>query len=460
MADISARQIRELESLVTEWMNKNEVPGASVVVVDEDGEQYAEGFGARDIETNAPATPDTLYGMGSISKSVTALAIIQLAEAGQLSIGDSVNEYVDHYRDAPGDPITIRELLTHTSGMPANPTGVFEQALSGFPTGIADETDRKRFVQDSTSFRETEEDRFFYYNTGYDMLGEVLEAAAGQPYTAYVQDEIFEPLNMDRSTFDADRLADVDDAMTGYQPGGDEDPPEPKQFPLGVLERPSGGLISSARELARFLRAMMTDGSLDETRVCSPDAVRQLQQERVTFKRFVDGTEQRYGFGWTRQPLAGDEVIGHGGSVLVSSSYAGYLRDAGLGIVVACNTSADPHPSAVGKALLALLNDQDVTAVPAYALKEKCERVTGTYEAYRGELTITVERDGGGLEISFEGRLVGDESVAFPASLDPSDYEFYTITRAGTRERLEFDFDGDQDDLYFQRHRARRVNNS
>lgn len=76
--------------------------GVSIVVVDRDGECYAEGFGARDLETNAPATPDTLCAVGSITKPVTALAIMQLAEEGSLSMDDPVNAYVDHYAEAPG----------------------------------------------------------------------------------------------------------------------------------------------------------------------------------------------------------------------------------------------------------------------------------------------------------------------------------------------------------------------
>lgn len=78
MTEISPERRAGIESLVTDWRNENDVPGDSVVIVDGDGERYAEGFGARDIESNAPATPDTLYGMGSITKSLTGLAVLQL----------------------------------------------------------------------------------------------------------------------------------------------------------------------------------------------------------------------------------------------------------------------------------------------------------------------------------------------------------------------------------------------
>lgn len=456
MGELPADTVREVESLVTDWLTDNDVPGVSVVVVDEDAELYAEGFGARDLDSNAPATPDTLYGMGSITKSFTSLAVVQLAEAGKLSVDDAVDEYVDPYVDAPGDPITIAELLSHTSGMPACPMGGFVQSLEGFPAGIADESDFRRFVRDSTAFRTTDRERFFYYNTGYDVLGQLVRAVDGRPYAEYVSDEVLRPLGMDRATFDPDVLADDDDAMTGYRAGDDEEPPEPTTFPLPELDRPAGGLIASVRSLSRFLRAMMTDGSLDGASVCSADAVDRLQEGRAVAATLLDGTDIEYGYGWSRRPIADGEVVGHGGSILTSTSYSGYLDDAGLGVVVACNTTADPGPGGLGAAILALVNDQDVTDVPVYALKEKSEAVAGTYEAFREEFTVSVEPAGAGLSVTLETPVGDEEYRAFPSTLDPEDHEYYTIT-GGVREPMEFDLGGEQADLYFQRHRVRRA---
>lgn len=456
MADLSARQVARIEGLVTDWLSDNDVPGLSVVIVDADGERYAEGFGARDVESNAPATPATLYGMGSITKSVTALAIVQLAEAGDLSVDDPVDEYVDHYADTPGDPITIYDLLTHTSGMPSTSPGLLEQALEGFPAGVSDQRDRERFVRASTEYRTTGGDRFFYYNTGYNVLGEVIETVDGRGYSEYVEEEIFEPLGMHRSTFDGERLDEMEDAMTGYRPGGEDEPPEPSPFPIDELERPSGGLIASVRELSRFLRAMMTDGTLDGERVCSAESVEQLQQGRTVRQTFLDGTDQQYGFGWMREPLGDDEVVGHGGSILVSTAYAGHLAETRSGVVLACNSTGAPHAGELGQAVLAIANGGDETAVPAFALEQKCEAVTGTYEAFREEYRVDVERAGGGLSLTLEGDVVSDQFQAFPVTLDPDDHEFYTVTGAGARLPVEFDLEGEHDDLYYSRARFRR----
>jgi CubicO group peptidase (beta-lactamase class C family) len=456
MASLPVDTVREIESLVTDWMDDNDVPGVSVVVVDPDGERYADGFGARDVESNDPATPDTLYGMGSITKSFTSLAVVQLAESGDLSLEDPVDEYVDHLAAAPGDPITVAELLSHTSGMPATQTGGFLQNLEGFPSGVADEDDFKRHLRESTAYRATDGERFMYYNGGYAVLGRVVEAVDGRPYEEYVDEEIIQPLGMERATFDPEALEEDDDAATGYRPGDDEEPPEPTEFPLPELDRPAGGLIASVRELSRFLRATMTDGSLEGTTLCSPESVDRLQEGRATPSTYLDGREYQYGYGWTRRPLGDEEVVGHGGSILTSTSYSGFLTGSDLGVVVATNTVADPGPGGLGQAILALVDGRDVTDVPVYALKRKAEAVSGTYEAFREQFAIAVEPAGGGLSVTIEHPAGDEEFRASADSLDPDDHEYYVVSGGGMRDVLEFDLEGEHDDLYFQRHRVRR----
>lgn len=455
MANLSGDRVRAIESLVTEWLREEDLPGASLVLVDEDGECYAEGFGARDLETNAPATPDTLYGVGSISKPVTALAVARLADAGDLSLEDPVADYVDHFAGTPGEPVTIAGLLSHTSGMPASDAGVLDQALEGRPAGIADDDDYERHLRDAGEWRVTGEDRFMYCNAGYDVLGRVIESVDGRRYADYVREEILEPLEMDRSTFDPGPFEDDDDATTGYL--GGEEVPEPTPFPFEELIHPSGGLVSSVRELGRFLRAGMGDGALEGSRVAPPGTFERLQRRRARFHAYLDGREEEYGLGWMAQPLVGDRVVGHGGSIGVSMAYAGYLEDERLGVAIACNASAMPHPGDVGMAALALATGHDRTAVPGFALEEKCEAVTGTYESFRGRTTATVERAEGGVSLSVSGGWMGDEVVAYPTSLSTDDHEFEAVGVLGEVLPVEFDVGGDRVELFFGPHRFRRT---
>lgn len=455
MADLSADRVRAIESLVTDWLWDEDVPGASLVVVDPDGELYASGFGARDLESNAPATPDTLYGAGSISKSFTATAMAQLEAAGELSLSDPVDDYVDHFAGAPGDPITIAELLSHTSGMPAADPGVLMQAIDGPPAGVADDEDFERFVRASTEWRATDRDRFMYYNSGYDALGSVIEAVDGRRYATYVREEVLEVLGMERSTFDPEPFEEAEDAMTGYAPG--EEGPEQAPFPFDELIHPAGGLVASPRELGRFLRAAMNDGELAGTRVLPAGEFDRLQRGRAVRQTYLDGRDQEYGFGWMADPIAGDRAVGHGGSIVVSTAYAGYLEDAEIGVAVACNTTVEPHPMDLGSAVLAVATGHDRTAVPALAIRAKCEAVTGTYESFRGDVTVDVEPDDGGVSLSFSEAPIDGEMTAYPTSLHPDDHEFELVNHAGAREPVEFRPDGDRADLFFQRHRFRRA---
>lgn len=449
---------REIESFVTEWMSDADVPAASVAVVDGDELVFADGFGARDLELNEPSSADTLYGFGSVTKSFTALAIMQLVEDGKLSVDDPVSEYVPHLSEVEGEPITIEELLSHSSGMPSDGSAV---ELIGRTTDgetvagpLGGDADFRRFVQDSSDHRVTDEERFFYYNSGYTVLGKVIEAIDGRSYETYVDEEIFEPLAMDRTTYEREPFEADDDAMTSYRQ--DENGRQTCSFPFDDDVYAPGGLVSSVAEISRYLRAMMGDGEFDGERVCTPDSVAELHEPRATRQRYLDGTEQQYGYGWMRQPMLGDELIGHGGSVGVSTAYLGFLDDANLGVAVACNASADPHPMSVGPAVLAIAQGSEPTAASTtFAVREKLDAVTGSYESYRGVLSATVERSGGGLTLTIETRLGEQDVPLFPASLDPDEYEFYTVLGSGARTPVEFDLSGETDDLFYQRWRLR-----
>ena len=457
---LSREKRREIESFVSEWLHDADVPGASVALVDGDEVVFADGFGARDLETNEAATADTLYGFGSITKSFTALAVMQLVEDGTLSVDDPVNAYVPHLEEVPGDPITVEELLTHTSGMPSDGSAVVligrhtdEATVAG---GLGDGGDDfRRYVQDASDDRVTDDERFFYYNSGYTVLGEVVAAVDGRPYEQYVREEIFEPLGMDRSTFERDPFAADDDAMTPYCT--EEDGHRASDFPFDPGLYAPGGLVSSVTEMTRYLRAMMTDGSFDGGSVCDPESVEELQAPRTTRRRDLDGSKQQYGYGWMRKELAGDELVGHGGSVSVSTAYLGFLKDAGLGVAVSCNTTANPHPSSLGAAVLAIAAGEDPTAVGTYALREKAEAVSGRYESYRDVLAAEVEQAGGGLTLTLTYRLGEEELPLLPESLDPDDHRYYTVLGSGARIPVEFDLSGEQADLFYQRWRLREA---
>lgn len=440
-----------LESFLTGWMAEHDVPGASVAIVDAEGTVYAEGFGARDLDANAPVTPGTLYGVGSVTKSVTGLAVARLVEAGELAFDDPVVDHVPHYDAAP--EVTIHDLLTHSSGYPSDGSAVALIArhldVDHDPVPLSDDDDLRRYLAGAADERSP--GRFFYNNAGYSVLARVVESVTGDGFADYVADAVLDPLGMERSTFDHDALAD-DDAMTPHRM--DDGTPIPDAFPFDELKHAPGGLVASVTDLGRYLRLYLRDGELDGERLFDQSLLGQATEAHATRQSSLDGREQGYGYGWMVEPFLGDRLVSHGGSVGVSTAWIGYREDAGVGVAVACNTAPAVHPTAVGMGVQALLaGAEPAETVPALALREKLDRVAVSYESYRGITTAEVSRTGGGLELRLSTELSEQELVATPESAAPDDLSFSAVSAAGDRVPIEFEPTADGLDLFVRRWR-------
>lgn len=454
MADLDPETERAVESFVTDWMADASVPGAALAVVDRDGVRYAEGFGARDLDTNEPATPETLFGIGSCSKSFTTLAVMSLVEEGLVAVDDPVSEHVPHYDDAPGGPITVRDLMTHGSGMPSDGMAVaLIQRLMGVrPTEVpvSGAADFRRFVQGAVDDRRVPgegdvaaddldpEERFFYYNSGYTVLGEVVESVTDQPFAEAVRERVLDPLGMDRTTYSLEAFEADDDRMTPYFPG--EDGSEEGGFPFDRNVEAPGGLVAPATELATYVRFWLNGGAVDGTRLLEEATVAEMHTAHTVRQRRLDGSEQGYGYGFMVEEYLGDRLVGHGGSVGVSTAWLGFLEDAGLGVAVVCNTSADPHPMHLGPAVLAILEGQDPAGVePYYMLDAKLSGLAGEYASYRGLMTAEVERQGGTLTLELGTDLQTETRPLVPESLDPDERRFFTVGVDGARTPVRFE---------------------
>jgi CubicO group peptidase (beta-lactamase class C family) len=451
---------RRLESYLTDWMREHDVPGTSVAVVDGDDLVYAEGFGARDAESNAPATPETLYGIGSCTKSFTAVSILQLVEDGALSLSDPVSDHVPRLGEAPGDAVTVEELLTHASGIPSDGyASLLIPRLAGTDlTGppLAGDADYDRHVARGAEERVTDRETFFYYNSGYTVLGEVVEAVDGRRFERYVREEVLGPLGMSRSTFSREAFEDADDAMTPHYP--DEDGPTAADFPFDERIYAAGGLLSSVTELSRYLRAHLGGGTFDDATVLPADRAASMYEPRAVRQRTADGTEQGYGYGLMTQPFLGDTLVGHGGSIGVSTAWLGFLREAGVGAVVLTNTAPQHHPMDVGAGVLAIVQGEaPAETVPREKLAAKHEAVVGEYETATGTMSATVERDGGALTLTLGEGGMAQEYPLVPETLDRDDHRYRSTGPDGWEVPVRFDVADGDPDLYVTRWRLHRV---
>ncbi|WP_458207569.1 serine hydrolase [Haladaptatus sp. NG-SE-30] len=452
-SELSETNRRALETLLVEWQTDHRVPGLSIAAVQDDEVVFADGYGSRDLTTNRSATPDTLYGVASVTKSFVALAIVQLQEAGDLDVGDPVADHLDI--DLNG--ATIHDLLTHSSGMPS--LGVSETLISrraeleevGIP--MADDGDFHYHLRNATDeIAAAPGDQFFYSNSSYMLLGEVIEACSGRSFDEYATEEILAPLGMTRSTFDASEFESDDDVMTPYILEDDEPISRATPLPVRELSHAPGGLLSSVRELTNYLRFQM-HGEFEGTALVSQDSLDSMHAGHV------ETEAGPYGYGWRRRDLRDRTVVGHSGSLGVSSSYLGFLEDGEYGVALAANTAPDHALSALGEGVLALLlgaNPEKPTSF--FARRKRLDDLTGEYEAYRGVRRATVSRDGEVLRLSFEGPYSGSGETLVPKTQDIEGGEFYTLSPEGEKRTVTFEETESGVDCFYERWRLHRTN--
>lgn len=452
---------RRIERFVRKWLADEKLAGASLAVVRDDECVYAEGFGSRDLAENAPATADTLYGVGSVTKSFTALAVMQLHEAGELDVDDPVGDYVP--ADLP-DEIALHHLLSHSSGLPS--LGVSEALIArragfaelGIPLGDFD--DFHAHVEGGLAELAADPgERFFYCNTGYTLVGEAIEAVTDRSFTEYVESEVLDPLGMDRSTFDGEAYEADDDAATPYwmnggsesDDEGENEPPEPTDLPVREFSAAPGGLTSSVRELARYAACQRNRGEFDGERLASESAFDRMHEGHV------ETDSGPYGYGWRRREVAGETVVGHGGSIAVSTAYVGFTPDDEWGVAVLCNGAAQPGTKAVADGVFSTLLGGDPEDIPAFSRRERLSELAGSYETYRGIRTAEVSETGGTLQLEFTDAFSEGPSPLTPKDDSLETPEFYQLTGDGERKAVEFDVREDGTDLYYDRWRLHKV---
>ncbi|WP_243668857.1 beta-lactamase family protein [Vulcanisaeta sp. JCM 16161] len=264
----------EIEEFILDKIRESRLPGLSIGVV-RDGELiYARGFGFRDVDKGLPATPRTIYGIGSITKSFTALAILRLVEEGRLSLGDPVDKYVP-IKLNPMGTVTIHHLLTHSSGLPA--LGYAEAYINGalgldsnwLP--LATPEDVLTFMRNASDWAIAKPgERFFYLNEGYVILGLIIKRVSGMPYEDFVREKILKPLGMTRTYFTAEEVLRDPDAATPYIIDK-EGRHIPSRFPFGITS--DGGLLSNVIDMARYVSMLINRGELNGVRIVSKELI-------------------------------------------------------------------------------------------------------------------------------------------------------------------------------------------
>lgn len=241
---------RSIDDFIEREMQASGAPGVAYAVVG-DGEIQA--LGARGVShqgRDERVTPDTLFLIGSVSKSFTALAVMQLVEAGKVDLDVAVSRYLDGFARGPAKAVTIRQLLSHTSGFSTLQGNARHSDASEGNDALAREVDGVASLIPTTAPGSA----WAYSNTNYQVLGRVIEVVSGQSYQTYVESHILRPVGMERS-FVSDGKVHPETA-TGHVPWFGTKRPLPSNETHRVTA-PQGGVVASARDLARYLQVML-----------------------------------------------------------------------------------------------------------------------------------------------------------------------------------------------------------
>lgn len=269
-------------------------PGVAYAVIRDGEPAESGGQGVARKGTDTPVTADTPFLIGSISKSFTALAVMQLVEAGDVELDAPAGDYVEALADTPAGSPTVRELLSHTSGFSTLQGNTVHGDRTGGDDALANAV---AALADITPAYEPGT-RWEYSNTNYQVLGRLIEEVAGTTYQAYVTEHILEPVGMTASTV-ADGAIHPEMA-TGHTPWFWTKRPL-GETPTDLATAPQGGIIATAHDLALYL-AMMMNGEDD---VLSAAGKAQMMRAASAVSPF-------YGFGWY---VNGDGTVGHSGAV-------------------------------------------------------------------------------------------------------------------------------------------------
>jgi CubicO group peptidase (beta-lactamase class C family) len=342
---------------VLERLTERQVPGLAVVVI-RDGELVPATAGVADLRTAGPMTPDTACLWFSMTKIVTATAVMQLAERGALSLGEAVRSFVPDFPEPrSGWPeVTVRHLLSHSAGL-GNPIPVRwvhrADTQGRDPSEFAAELLRR-----NRKLRFPAGSKAVYSNLGYIVLGEVIGAAAGRRFEDHVRAEILEPLGMSRTGF---AYPADDDVAPGYQsrrspmtplfrlllPKGIIGPAQGRfvAFERFYVDGPAyGGLVGSAADAARFMAIHLGDGG----GIVSPESVRVMQTIHAS-GRGID-----VGYGWFRRGkdrTGGERYLEHLGG---GGGFWNVMRiypDRRLGVLAMGNVTSWDHEQVAASAL-------------------------------------------------------------------------------------------------------------
>jgi CubicO group peptidase (beta-lactamase class C family) len=382
-----ATLVRTLDSLAGEPVREGRAAGISVAVVRGNDTLLLKGYGKADLELDVPTPEGAVYAIGSVTKQFTAAAILQLRDAGKLDLDTDITTYLPDF-PTQGHRVPVRRLLDHTSGI----KGLTEipEFRTLYTSDLPRDSGLALIARQPFDFAPGE--AMIYNNSGFWLLGLIVEKASGMSYEDYVEQQIFAPLGMTSSRY-CDQLEVTPRRVHGYQMR----PDGARRAPYFHYKWPyaAGSLCSSAGDMVTWLQALHGGKVLS-----SPSYT-----EMITAATLADGTKLRYAMGVSAgKDTRGQTLIGHGGAIEGFGAYAGWYPDAQLAVVVLINSQGPVNSQALAAALAAaILPTQPRQATQPFT--GDASPLVGRYAGpSRGrEMTVEITQSAQGLAASING---------------------------------------------------------
>jgi CubicO group peptidase (beta-lactamase class C family) len=441
MSDNVGELKQVVENLLSEW----QVPGIAVGIL-HNGEIKTCGFGLANVETGFEMRPDTVLQIGSISKIFTSVLAMTLVDEGKLDLDTPAVEYMPDLQlqdKEARQQITMRHLLTHTSGLYGDwfeDFGLGDDALSKALANV--HTLRQIYAPGEV---------WSYCNSGFYIAGAIIERLTGQTFEQAMKERVFEPLGMEKASFFAHEAIVWPSAVGHNLEDGEQ--VVARRYPLPRNANAAGGVITDVGEMLQFAQLHLNEGTVNGNQVLSPESVKAMQNEEAKAAVMAD----YYGLAWALRDRDGKRLVGHGGSTNGFRAYLTLVPEEQFAICMLTNGN-------LGTAVYHRLEDW---ALEHYCgirhIKPECveisedrlQHLAGYYEQPIHKITITPQDGGLRLDVVDRSPLVDEveDKPQEPKWAYPiSDRDFIIKGGPDDGQHVDFVFDDDGNPKFFRYH--------
>lgn len=393
-ATSNATDFSALDKTIQEELNATHSPGCAVAIVSGDEIVYAKGFGTADIETGVPVTLDTLFRIGSTTKIFTAIALVTLAEQGKVDLNRSLDNYIASLSPKLSK-VTASQLMSHTAGLK-------DEAIPWGPHDDSALNDYVLSINDSMFFAEPGE-VYSYANPGFSIAGYLAEKASGKNYADLLDDTIFKPLKMNRTTLrpttamtyplSQGHIADDNGTMKVVRPYTDN---------VGIW--PAGFIFSTANDLSHLAIAMMNNGTFDGKTVISPNVINAMSKPHA----FIPSANGSYGYGLKITDFRGFKVVEHSGGLPGFTCTFKIVPENRTALIILNNGGREMLNSTRKAFEMMLPLSPEVVKEPVEMNESEMAKCVGNYSQYPQwpEHIYSVKAEGGKLLVKRNGHVI------------------------------------------------------